>query len=73
LQHVMKPQGYQNHCNPGFDLHLSSYTEGQFLEVAVKVLPKLKIAHIIGKTAFQAVLFVYMIEKIGCIRIGLGT
>src|SRR5262249_34227902 len=29
-------------------LHLPSYTEEQFLEVAVKVLPKLKIAHIIG-------------------------
>ena len=30
-------------------LHLPSYTEEQFLEVAVKVLPKLKIAHVIGK------------------------
>ncbi|MGA9151111.1 MAG: ATP-binding protein [Candidatus Nitrosopolaris sp.] len=30
-------------------LHLPRYTEDQFLEVSVKVLPKLKIAHIIGK------------------------
>ena len=34
-------------------LHLSSYTEEQFLEVAVKVLPKLKIANIIGKTVWD--------------------
>jgi MoxR-like ATPase len=33
-------------------LHLPSYTEEQFLEVAVKVLPKLKIAHIIGKAVW---------------------
>ena len=30
-------------------LHLPPYTEQQFLEVSVKVLPKLKIAHVIGK------------------------
>jgi DNA polymerase III delta prime subunit len=30
-------------------LHLPRYTEEQFLEVSVKVLPKLKIAHVIGK------------------------
>jgi hypothetical protein len=30
-------------------LHLPSYTEEQFLEVSVKVLPKLKIASVIGK------------------------
>jgi hypothetical protein len=30
-------------------LHLSPYTEEQFLEVLVMVLPKLKIAHVIGK------------------------
>ncbi|HXX95925.1 MAG TPA: ATP-binding protein [Candidatus Bathyarchaeia archaeon] len=34
-------------------LHLPSYTEEQFLEVAVKVLPKLKIAHIIGKAVWD--------------------
>jgi MoxR-like ATPase len=33
-------------------LHLPSYTEEQFLEVSVKVLPKLKIAHIIGKAVW---------------------
>jgi hypothetical protein len=33
-------------------LHLPSYTEEQFLEVSVKVLPKLKIAHIIGKAGW---------------------
>ena len=34
-------------------LHLPSYTEQQFLEVAVKVLQKLKIAHIIGKAVWD--------------------
>ncbi len=29
-------------------LHLPPYTEEQFLEVSAKVLPKLKIAHLIG-------------------------
>jgi hypothetical protein len=32
-------------------LHLSPYTE--FLEVSVKVLPKLKIAHVIGKAVWE--------------------
>jgi hypothetical protein len=30
-------------------LHLAPYTEEQFLEVSVKVFPKFKIAHVIGK------------------------
>jgi MoxR-like ATPase len=34
-------------------LHLPPYTEEQFLEVAVKVLPKLKIAHVIGKAIWS--------------------
>jgi holliday junction DNA helicase RuvB len=34
-------------------LHLPSYTEEQFLEVSVKVLPKLKIAHLIGKAVWD--------------------
>jgi hypothetical protein len=34
-------------------LHLSPYTEEQFLEVSVKVLPKLKIAHVIGKAVWD--------------------
>ena len=34
-------------------LHLSRYTEQQFLEVSIKVLPKLKIAHIIGKAVWN--------------------
>jgi MoxR-like ATPase len=34
-------------------LHLPSYTEQQFLEVSAKVLPKLKIAHIIGKAVWR--------------------
>jgi DNA polymerase III delta prime subunit len=33
-------------------LHLSSYTQEQFLEVSTKVLPKLKIAHVIGKAVW---------------------
>jgi MoxR-like ATPase len=34
-------------------LHLPPYTEEQFLEVSVKVLPKLKIAHVIGKAVWD--------------------
>jgi hypothetical protein len=34
-------------------LHLPPYTEQQFLEVSAKVLPKLKIAHVIGKTVWN--------------------
>jgi hypothetical protein len=34
-------------------LHLPPYTEQQFLEVSVKVLPKLKIAHVIGKAVWD--------------------
>jgi MoxR-like ATPase len=34
-------------------LHLPSYAEEQFLEVSVKVLPKLKIADVIGKAVWD--------------------
>ena len=34
-------------------LHLPPYTQEQFLEVSVKVLPKLKIAHVIGKAVWE--------------------
>ena len=34
-------------------LHLPPYTEEQFLEVSVKVLPALKIAHVIGKAVWD--------------------
>ncbi|MGC2572743.1 MAG: ATP-binding protein [Candidatus Nitrosopolaris sp.] len=34
-------------------LHLPRYTEEQFLEVSVKVLPKLKIASVIGKAVWN--------------------
>jgi MoxR-like ATPase len=34
-------------------LHLTPYTEEQFLEVSAKVLPKLKIARIIGKAVWD--------------------
>ena len=34
-------------------LHLPSYTEEQFIEVSVKVLPKLKIARVIGKAVWD--------------------
>jgi hypothetical protein len=34
-------------------LHLPPYTEEQFLEVSVKVLHKLKIAHVIGKAVWD--------------------
>jgi MoxR-like ATPase len=34
-------------------LHLPPYVEEQFLEVSAKVLPKLKIAHVIGKAVWD--------------------
>jgi uncharacterized membrane protein (Fun14 family) len=34
-------------------LHLPRYSEEEFLEVSVKVLPKLKIAHVIGKEVWR--------------------
>jgi hypothetical protein len=34
-------------------LHLPPYTEEEFLEVSVRVLPKLKIAHVIGKAVWD--------------------
>jgi hypothetical protein len=34
-------------------LHLPPYTEEQFIVVSTKVLPKLKIAHIIGKAVWD--------------------
>ncbi|MGB6529984.1 MAG: hypothetical protein WBF33_17915 [Candidatus Nitrosopolaris sp.] len=34
-------------------LHLPPYTEEQFLQVCAKVLPKLKIAHVIGKPVWD--------------------
>ena len=33
-------------------LHLPRYSEEQFLKVSVKVLPKLKIAHVLGKAVW---------------------
>ena len=34
-------------------LYLPAYSEERFLEVSVKVLPKLKIAHVIGKAVWD--------------------
>jgi hypothetical protein len=34
-------------------LHLPKYSQEQFLEVSAKVLPKLKIAHVIGKAVWN--------------------
>jgi hypothetical protein len=34
-------------------LHLPRYSEEQFLEVSIKVLPKLKNAHVIGKAVWD--------------------
>ena len=34
-------------------VHLPRYSEEQFLEVSAKVLPKLKIAHVIGKAVCE--------------------
>jgi len=49
----MQSQGFQDQCNPDLDAYISLYTEEQFLEVSVKVLPKLKIAHVIGKAVWD--------------------
>jgi hypothetical protein len=56
-------QGMKNHVriiriqnieNPDFDAYICPpYTEEQFLEVSAKVLPKLKIAHVIGKAVWD--------------------
>ena len=55
MQHVMKLQDYQDPCNPGSDgyIVMPSYIEKQFLELAIKVLPKLKIAQIIVKAVWD--------------------
>ncbi len=37
--------------------HTTPYTEQQFLKVSAKVLPKLKIAHVIGKAGTREVIF----------------
>jgi hypothetical protein len=47
----MKSQGFLDHCNPNLDACI--YHEEQFLEVSVKVLSKLKIAHVIGKAVWN--------------------
>ena len=46
----MRLQSYQDRFRRS---HLPRYTEEQFLEVSVKVLPKLKIAHVIGKAIWD--------------------
>ncbi|MGA8082703.1 MAG: AAA family ATPase, partial [Candidatus Nitrosopolaris sp.] len=48
ISRLLKPLQSRFRC-----LHLSRYTEEQFLEVSAKVLPKLKIAHVIGKTVWD--------------------
>jgi hypothetical protein len=45
---LSKPLQSQFRC-----LHLPPYTKEQFLEVSVKVLPKLKFAHTIGKAVWE--------------------
>jgi hypothetical protein len=50
----MNSQGYQDPCDPCFRrLHLPPYTGEQFLQVWVKVLPKLKITSVIGKAVWD--------------------
>ncbi|HXX98308.1 MAG TPA: hypothetical protein VEL11_14445 [Candidatus Bathyarchaeia archaeon] len=51
MQRTTKSQGFLDHCNP--DLDLPRYGEEQFLEVSVKVLPKLKIGPVIGKAIWD--------------------
>ncbi len=51
--HSSRYGGYQDHCNPDLDAYTCRHTEEQFLELSVKVLPKLKIASIIGKAVWN--------------------
>jgi hypothetical protein len=53
LLHAMKSLGYQDPCSPDSGAYLPRYTEEQFLEVSAKVLPKLKIGHVIGKAVWN--------------------
>ena len=46
-------------------LHLQPYTEAQFLEVSAKVLPKLKIAYIIGKAVWDRIGDIRDVSSIG--------
>ena len=45
----MKLQDYQDPYNPDLDACIYHDIQEQFLEVSAKVLPKLKIASVIGK------------------------
>ena len=50
----MKSQGYQDPLQSRFRrLHLPRYTEEQFKEVSVKILPKLRIANVIAKPVWD--------------------
>jgi len=62
LQHVMKSQGCQNPYDPGLDVYLPAYTEEQFLQVSTKVLPKLKIAHVIGKAVWELAMLPQIVQ-----------
>ncbi len=50
---VTKLTGYPNLSSHALDAYLPPYTQEQFLEISAKVLPKLKIAHVIGKTVWH--------------------
>ncbi|MFZ0224176.1 MAG: hypothetical protein WA323_05530 [Candidatus Nitrosopolaris sp.] len=50
----MKSQGLSKPLQSRFRrLHLPSYNEEQFLQVCTKVLPRLKIAPVIGKAVWE--------------------
>jgi hypothetical protein len=51
--HVLKQ--YDVRCIYSGDYITPPYTEEQFLEVSVKVLPRLKIAHVIGKAVWDRI------------------
>jgi hypothetical protein len=53
LPRAMKSQDYQDRCNPDLDAYICRHTPEEFLEVSVRVSPKLKIAHVIGKAVWR--------------------
>ena len=48
LQHAMQSQDYQDPCNLDFDVYICLH-----IQVSVKVLSKLMIAHIVGKAVWR--------------------
>jgi hypothetical protein len=60
LQHVMKLQGYQDHYNLDRRLHLPPYTEEQFMEVSVKVLPIARKSVVVSGHKIRTSVYTYL-------------